>query len=123
VPGESPMTAVTSSVTAAMRSPKVVLMVSGCLIIFRCLMCGRFRISMTGRAPINAESSCYADPIVGVSAKALPNSIHVPKEPVTWTFSRSAEVRFFMRESCVFNNRRGLNGRCMEHLSSFQFHL
>ena len=66
---ESPMKAVTSSVTATMRSPKVVLMIFRCrMVVLDALrLCGcRFRLCTTRLITIKAKSSCYAAPVRGV---------------------------------------------------------
>ena len=63
VPDESPMKAVTSSVTAAMRSPNVVLIISRCGMFFLAalLICGReFKAGITRLVPIEAKASRVA---------------------------------------------------------------
>jgi hypothetical protein len=69
VPDESPMKGVTSSVTATMRSPKVVLMIFRCRMVFldALWLCGcRIRLFRTRLVPIKAKSSRYAGPVGGV---------------------------------------------------------
>ena len=67
--GESPMKALTSSVTAATRSPKVVLMIFRRLMfsLDALLICGRqFRVCITGLIPTKAKPSGYAASVIGV---------------------------------------------------------
>ena len=67
--GESPMKAVTSSVTAAIRSPTVVLMISRrpMVSLDALLICGRqFKVCMTRLIPIKAKPSRYAASVIGI---------------------------------------------------------
>jgi hypothetical protein len=67
--GESPMKAVTSSLTAAMRSPNVVLMISRRRVfsLDGLFICDRqFRACITRLIPIKAKSSGYAASVSGV---------------------------------------------------------
>ena len=66
---ESAMKAVTSSVTATMSSPKVVLMIFRCAMVSLDIlrMCGcRIRLCTTKLVPIQAKSSRYAGAVGGV---------------------------------------------------------